>query len=80
VFVTGQRLVRVCSDAIADFIKEAFACGWPAINQGNVEQDAVKIRLGDRCPQYPSHLIKNPFLCHSLAEPGKHLRVVERFG
>ena len=73
----GMSLARqfpggVFCHAVANLIVDSFARGGPAVDERNVKQDVVEVRLGNGCPNHASHLVDDSFLCQSLAESAKH--------
>lgn len=77
--MAGKWLFGVTSDAIANFMEEPLARGGSAINESDVKQNVVQIRLRDRCPQRPSHLVEDSFPRQPLAQSSEDLRVVKGF-
>lgn len=70
----------VLRDSISNLEVEPFACGWPAVNDGDVEENVIEIGFGNWSPYRPGHLLADPFVGESLAQSRQHFLVVERPG
>ena len=59
--LAGKFLGSVFCDSVANLVVDSFTGRGPAVDDRNIEQDVVEVRLGDGCPNHASHLVDDSF-------------------
>ena len=67
-------------DSISNLVREPFACGRRAVNEGDVEENVIEVGFGNWGPYRPGHRLADSFVGKSVSQSSQHLIVVERPG
>ena len=78
--LTWELSDGVFRNAVSDLVVDPLPRSGPAVDERNVEQDVVEVRLGDRRPNHASHLVDDSFACQSFAESAKHFCIIKWLG